>query len=92
MELRRIESVQRIPNELAAIKLLTDSFIHDLERQEYDPEINFSITQGFTEALSTFRHEIKNHAKCITVCYRLDGGWAKSSAMMRQRLRSTPDT
>jgi anti-sigma regulatory factor (Ser/Thr protein kinase) len=79
MEVRRIESLQRIPNKLAAIKLLTESFIHDLERQGYDSEINLSITQGFTEALANaFKHgNLRNPAKCITVCYRLDCGWAE---------------
>ncbi len=79
MELRRVESLQRIPNELAAMKMLTDSFMHDVERQGYDAETNFAIALGFSEALANaFKHgNLRDPAKCITVCYRLDRGWAE---------------
>ena len=79
MELRRIESLQRIPSELTAMKIVTDSFMNDVERQGYDPETNFAIALGFSEALANaFKHgNRRDPAKCITVCYRLDRGWAE---------------
>lgn len=74
MELQRIESLQRIPNELAAMKMLTDSFMHDVERRGYDAETIFAIVMGFAEALANaFKHgNLRDPAKCIIVCYRLD--------------------
>jgi serine/threonine-protein kinase RsbW len=79
MEIRRIESVQRIPNELAAIKILTDYFMQDVERQGYDSEATFAIALGISEALANaFTHgNHRNPSKFITVCYRLERGWAE---------------
>jgi serine/threonine-protein kinase RsbW len=74
MELRRIESLQRIPNDLAAIKTLIERFTSELERQEYDSETTFAIALGFTEAVANaFIHGNKRDAnKFITVSYHLD--------------------
>ncbi|HKQ47108.1 MAG TPA: ATP-binding protein [Phycisphaerae bacterium] len=79
MELRRIESVQRIPNGLAAINIMTNYFMKDVERQGYDPAATFAIALGVSEALANaFTHgNRRDPSKFITVCYRLERGWAE---------------
>ena len=79
MELRRVESLQRIPSECATIKKLTDSFMHDLERQGYNSDTMFALALGFSEAVANAFHHgnQRDPAKCITVCYRLDSGRAE---------------
>jgi serine/threonine-protein kinase RsbW len=79
MELRRIESLHRIPSEVAAVKKLIDSFTHDLERQEYDAETTFAIALGFAEAVANALNHgnQRDPNKCITVCYCLDRGLAE---------------
>jgi len=74
MELRRVEPIQRIPSELAAIKRLQDSFLHDLQRQGYDADTSFALAMGFSEAVANaFQHgNQRDPTKCITVCYRFD--------------------
>ena len=79
MELRRIETMHRIPSDIDAITNLTNSFMQDLIRQGYDADTTFAIRLGFAEALTNaFKHGNKqNPDKCITVCYRMDRGWAE---------------
>jgi serine/threonine-protein kinase RsbW len=79
MDLRRIESLQRIPSEPAAMRMLTDSFMNDVERQGYDAETTFAIALGFSEALTNaFKHgNLQDPGKSITVSYRMDRGWAE---------------
>lgn len=79
MELRRVESMQRIPSEFTAIKKLQDCFMRDLECQAYDTETTFALALGFAEAVANaFMHgNERNSAKRITVTYRLDHGHAE---------------
>src|SRR6058998_1942380 len=74
MDQRRIESVQRIPSEMTAIKTLSDRFLSDLKRQGYDEGTTFAIALGFSEALANaFKHGNQRDAtKCITVRYRMN--------------------
>jgi serine/threonine-protein kinase RsbW len=74
MEIRRVESVQQIASDLAAIKRLQDSFLHDLNLQGYNEGTSFAVAMGFSEAVANAFHHGNNGdpAKQITVCYRFD--------------------